>query len=85
MKIAIPIKIGTGCPVLSCLKKPHVEPTKNTNEQSTMQHNIMLRGRYALQQNRKKENWKQPTTTIICPLAYQYTIATNPLQNMLKP
>ena len=52
---------------------------------ATIQPVMMGRGRYALQQNKKKKNWKQPTATVICHVANQYTIATNPLHNMLKP
>ena len=52
---------------------------------ATIQTTMMIKGRYALQQNRKKENWKQRTTTVICHLAHQYTIAINSLQNILKP
>ena len=52
---------------------------------ATIQPATTGRGRYALQQNKKKRNWKQRTTTVICHVAKQYTIATNPLQNMLKP
>ncbi len=53
--------------------------------QATIKHTMMGKGRYALQQNKKKENWKQHTITVICHLANQYTIATNPLNNMVNP
>ena len=46
-KFTIPIKIGTGSPAM--LAQNHVEPTKNTNEQSHNTTYVMVRVRYALQ------------------------------------
>ena len=53
--------------------------------ENSCHHINQQRAMYTLQQNKKKQNYKQRTTTVIYHLANQYAIAAYPLPDMPKP